>query len=310
MNKHYFERYLKFIEWHVANQSNIIGYTEKHHILPRCYSGDNLPDNIVKLPIRAHLLAHWMLHKAFPDCLSLAYAFRIMVHASCQKPNLRAIEIAKISTAKTQSKILKGRNDTPQIIAMQNSLTEEVIEKRNQWYKSQENLDYIGEQTKLAMEDLDTKTICGLKAKIATYNIWLEQGYHTNKNNGKLLKTINTPQFEAKIKYRLKLYSEGCSIKEAQKLEKQLVLEMKEYTKEKSAHYKFHLKELKEELRIKNFSRSSAKSAINFIKKSLREGFSYWGNDNRKYHNTVDNIDKKIARLKIYKKYFPESFMD
>lgn len=39
------------------------GYSEKHHIIPRCMGGTDDKDNLVKLPARHHFVAHLLLAK-------------------------------------------------------------------------------------------------------------------------------------------------------------------------------------------------------------------------------------------------------
>lgn len=53
--------YDRLIEHYKANQSN--GFTEKHHIVPRCMGGGNESENIIKLTARAHFIAHLLLAK-------------------------------------------------------------------------------------------------------------------------------------------------------------------------------------------------------------------------------------------------------
>lgn len=75
-NKHYLDRYHKFIQ--VCRQVNSLktkeelGYTEKHHICPR--AKDMFPEykslkeynwNCAVLSSRQHFIAHWMLWKAY-----------------------------------------------------------------------------------------------------------------------------------------------------------------------------------------------------------------------------------------------------
>jgi len=43
-----------------------LGYSERHHIIPKCRGGDDSPDNIVKLTPEEHYLAHLLLCKIFP----------------------------------------------------------------------------------------------------------------------------------------------------------------------------------------------------------------------------------------------------
>lgn len=45
------------------NRSTLDGYTEKHHIVPKCLGGTNELTNIVKLTAREHFLAHAALAK-------------------------------------------------------------------------------------------------------------------------------------------------------------------------------------------------------------------------------------------------------
>jgi len=37
------------------------GYTEKHHIFPRCLGGPDTPSNLIALPAREHYIAHLLL---------------------------------------------------------------------------------------------------------------------------------------------------------------------------------------------------------------------------------------------------------
>ncbi len=53
------------------------GYSEKHHIIPKCMGGSESPDNIVELTAREHYLAHWMLAK-WHKTYKLIFAWRSM----------------------------------------------------------------------------------------------------------------------------------------------------------------------------------------------------------------------------------------
>jgi len=76
-NHHYIQRYNKFIETirslGTRNFDNV--YTEVHHILPRCLKGSDKDSNLIRLTLREHFLAHWLLWKAYPNFLPLASAF-------------------------------------------------------------------------------------------------------------------------------------------------------------------------------------------------------------------------------------------
>lgn len=42
----------------------IVGYYEKHHIIPKAFGGSDEKSNLVKLTYREHFLAHWLLARA------------------------------------------------------------------------------------------------------------------------------------------------------------------------------------------------------------------------------------------------------
>jgi hypothetical protein len=54
------------------------GYTERHHILPRCMGGGHDDGNVVRLKPEEHFIAHLLLTRMHPDNVKLAYARRSM----------------------------------------------------------------------------------------------------------------------------------------------------------------------------------------------------------------------------------------
>ena len=76
MNTHYKNRYDQFINTINALGPRIIaGYSEIHHIVPRCMKGTDDPGNLIQLTLREHFLAHWLLWKAYPTYLPIVSAF-------------------------------------------------------------------------------------------------------------------------------------------------------------------------------------------------------------------------------------------
>lgn len=57
--------YAKIYEQLISNAkiNPFSGYTEKHHIAPKCMGGGDTFDNIVSLSARQHFIAHWLLYK-------------------------------------------------------------------------------------------------------------------------------------------------------------------------------------------------------------------------------------------------------
>jgi hypothetical protein len=64
----------------ILNRKNnhVNGYTERHHIIPRCLGGDDSNSNIVKLTAREHFLCHFLLSKMYPTNSPQWYK---MIHA-------------------------------------------------------------------------------------------------------------------------------------------------------------------------------------------------------------------------------------
>ena len=56
------------------------GYTEIHHIIPKCIGGTNNVDNLVSLTAEEHYIAHLLLVKIYPKSKSLWYAANMMAN--------------------------------------------------------------------------------------------------------------------------------------------------------------------------------------------------------------------------------------
>lgn len=69
------------------------GYTEKHHILPKCLGGDNKKANLVIMPIRYHIITHFVILEVYPDNIDLAYAVTIFINGGKNYQNKKRIEI-------------------------------------------------------------------------------------------------------------------------------------------------------------------------------------------------------------------------
>lgn len=57
-----------------ATGRTILGYTEKHHIVPRCMGGTDVAHNLARLTPEEHYVAHQLLVKIFPDEPGLVFA--------------------------------------------------------------------------------------------------------------------------------------------------------------------------------------------------------------------------------------------
>jgi hypothetical protein len=74
----YEKHYINLIEKHGAVSKPLNGYFERHHILPKCMGGYDDYDNLIYLNARCHLLAHWLLMKAYPEVKGLKIAYATM----------------------------------------------------------------------------------------------------------------------------------------------------------------------------------------------------------------------------------------
>ena len=72
----YEAHYNKLIER--AKDRLLEGYTERHHVVPKCMGGDDSEENLVHLTPEEHYVAHQLLVKMYPDSHKLLYAARAM----------------------------------------------------------------------------------------------------------------------------------------------------------------------------------------------------------------------------------------
>lgn len=73
----YYNQYNLLIDT-ALKRGTVKGYSEKHHIIPRCMGGSDDEDNLVRLTAREHYVAHLLLVKIYPACGKLIYAANMM----------------------------------------------------------------------------------------------------------------------------------------------------------------------------------------------------------------------------------------
>lgn len=104
-----YKRHYRLLIEKAQERVSLTGYSEKHHILPRCLGGPDEPLNLVRLTGREHFVAHWLLHRAYPDHNGLAHAFGMMANVSNGRqnrytPSSRAIAEAVEADKKAKAK--------------------------------------------------------------------------------------------------------------------------------------------------------------------------------------------------------------
>ena len=91
-------------------RSSLIGYSEKHHIVPVCMGGSNELDNLVRLTFKEHYVAHHLLYKIHKTS-KLAYAWFSMCRTSGNQSRIitsKMYEIAKKAHSDELKESLKG----------------------------------------------------------------------------------------------------------------------------------------------------------------------------------------------------------
>jgi hypothetical protein len=64
--------YDRIIEGSIKRE--ILGYSELHHIVPKCIGGNNNKENIARLTAKEHFVCHLLLCEIYPNNKSLKYA--------------------------------------------------------------------------------------------------------------------------------------------------------------------------------------------------------------------------------------------
>lgn len=95
-----YQKHYRLLVLKALSRTGLTGYTEKHHILPRCMGGPDDPANLVELTGREHFVAHWLLHRKYPEHTGLRKAFCMMALCGTDNhqrytPSSRAISEAR-----------------------------------------------------------------------------------------------------------------------------------------------------------------------------------------------------------------------
>jgi hypothetical protein len=100
-----FMNYLKIYDQLInyARRNPPQGYSESHHIIPRCIGGCDEQTNLIRLSARQHFVAHLLLAKIHGGKLIIA-AFMMM---TMKRYNARQYEWVKIEHAKIKAQSLK-----------------------------------------------------------------------------------------------------------------------------------------------------------------------------------------------------------
>lgn len=103
----YIEHYNKLIER--AKTRLLEGYSEQHHVVPRCLGGSDAADNLVRLTAEEHYVAHQLLVKMYPGHRGLIKAACMMaLNANGNRPDNKMYGWLKQQHSIAQSKAMTG----------------------------------------------------------------------------------------------------------------------------------------------------------------------------------------------------------
>lgn len=90
-----------------AKTRSISGYSEKHHIIPKCMNGTDDSENIVKLTAREHFIAHLLLYKIHKSHSLLMAIRAFQMHG---RINSKKFELLRLEFSKAHSQFMTEFN--------------------------------------------------------------------------------------------------------------------------------------------------------------------------------------------------------
>lgn len=91
-----------------AQEREIFGYHEKHHIIPKSLGGDNSKSNLVKLTAREHLICHLLLTKMTEGKSNHKMVTAAFLMSNKGRINSRLYETLKINFIRVNSQKQRG----------------------------------------------------------------------------------------------------------------------------------------------------------------------------------------------------------
>jgi hypothetical protein len=155
------------------------GYSEKHHIVPKCMGGTDEPDNLVRLTAREHYIAHMLLYKQYKTS-KLAHAWFSMMRTSGNQERVftsRQYENAKQAHISALKETQKGSDNSFYGKTHTSETRKTISEKNKQWNKtigkSEEQIrNWVEKVAKKPASDKQKQTLSRLsKNKVMLKNI-------------------------------------------------------------------------------------------------------------------------------------------
>lgn len=141
------------------------GYSERHHVLPRCLGGGDEESNLVYLSAEAHYLAHQLLVKMNPGHHGLMEAVVWMsVHPSGKRCNNKLYSwIRKAYSVVNSERVKLWHKNNPSRHPMKNPETRMKISGENNWMASKEGKLFLSVNNPMKNKAIAIKTSKSLK---------------------------------------------------------------------------------------------------------------------------------------------------
>ena len=206
--------YQKLYERLIAQAQNRLeydGYTEAHHIIPKCMGGGDEPENMASLTAREHFVVHWVLTKIYPHNYKLRYAFHLMFFPTSANTRQTGWHLSKSRTYEFHKKQLAIMSSERLTGVPKNEMHKERMRQAaiNRW-KDPEQLEKQSERMKGNTNGLGVKRqplTEEIKQKISSA---VKQHYktHAGVNAGKSLSDDTKAKISATKKANPHQYTE------------------------------------------------------------------------------------------------------
>ena len=151
-----------------AKNRQLDGYTETHHIVPKCLGGIDGVENLVELTAREHFIAHKLLHEIYPDNKKLLYAYTMMAFIKNKYQHRDYIitnkeyERLKLKRKQFLSEEYKGRSNywlinTPRSQEIKDKISKAHKGRTNYWLKGKPGKKHT-EETKQKLSEMRKDT--------------------------------------------------------------------------------------------------------------------------------------------------------
>lgn len=164
----------KYTKWYfsIVNGARCrvsLGYTELHHIIPKCLGGLDTDDNLVKLTAREHFVCHWLLTKMVSETkqqYQLWNAFSCMLYR--EKPgqerykvSSKIFESIKLAGSKIKSEHFTGENNP--MFGKRGVLSPNFGKKWTEEQRKKSSISHLGHTRSLESRKKQSEKMIGKK---------------------------------------------------------------------------------------------------------------------------------------------------